>query len=356
MKNNELFIDTMDKINSLAKSRGFTNGIEWAKAAAKVNKISALNLSAYENIHTLRNLMAHGSARDISISAETLSEVLTFLSQIMQSPLRPIPEAPSVDFSGQSYVQPGDIIFLPFFQGFIDFANGGNKPTEKYYDASIRYSGLYIADGSEAGVNEYAGIFGQVNKNSVTFFVTFFVGKDFKFARLPKDLKDLYYIVLRPNDELKAMILNHKENLIVTEFMLSDGRFSFKAAVARAVQEKFEHYDRYSLSVESHNITSYKYDFSNYKCHASCIKVGFTRLDRVPANKNSFKLKSDLFLAFPPKGNQPYVSQIDLRYSHMCHFVDSWSKEECHLPEVVSRFSESVKLYGGPDSVDDLPF
>ena len=48
MKNNELFIDTMDKINSLAKSRGFTNGIEWAKAAAKVNKISVYVADLYE--------------------------------------------------------------------------------------------------------------------------------------------------------------------------------------------------------------------------------------------------------------------------------------------------------------------
>jgi hypothetical protein len=32
---NNLFIDTMDKINKLAKSKGFVNGIDWAKEAKK---------------------------------------------------------------------------------------------------------------------------------------------------------------------------------------------------------------------------------------------------------------------------------------------------------------------------------
>ncbi len=348
LKNNELFSDTMDKINSLAKSRGFVNGINWARTAAGTKLVNELELSAYENIHTLRNLMAHGSARDISISNETLSEVLGFLSKIMSSTLRPAPVASkeqTVDFSNQSFVQPGDIIFLPFFQGFVDFSNGGNKPTEKYSDAAIHYRGDSIPYSPENPIREIAGIFGQVDKDSVTFFVN----KDFKFVKLPGSLKNLYYIVLRPNDELKAMILNRKDKLFVTEYKLSDDRFSFKAATARDVNGKFKHYDRFKRDFVYHNITSYEFDFSNYNCRASCVKVGFTRLSRTAVNKDHFKLKSGMFLAFPPKGNQPYADQIDLRYIDKCYFVDSWSSDPRILPE-------TVRYYGVPHSDDNLPF
>ena len=69
---NQDFIDIMDKINSLAKSINYTNGIAWAKAATENNRLNTYDYSAFDGCHHLRNLMAHGFARDIIISNETM--------------------------------------------------------------------------------------------------------------------------------------------------------------------------------------------------------------------------------------------------------------------------------------------
>ncbi len=326
LTNNELFIDTMDKINSLAKSRGFVNGINWARTAAGTKLVNELELSAYENIHALRNLMAHGSARDISISNETLSEVLGFLSKIMSSTLRPAPVAPkeqTVDFSNPSYVQPGDIIFLPFFQGFVDFAKGGIKPTNRFGEAVISYNGFYPFPNFDSPASEIAGVFGQVTQNSVSFFVY----DHFNLVSFPSADIDLYYIVLRPNDELKALILNKKADLLVTEYKLSDGKFSFKVVQEKTVRDYY-------------NKTITKYEVSDHNCRAFCIKIGFTEKNRVAANESHYKLKNGMFIAFPPKGNQPYAEEVDTRFTGLRYFCKSYSKDSCAFP----------------DAINDLPF
>ena len=130
MDNNDLFIDTMDKINTLAKSRGFVNGNDWAKTAARKKVITEMQLSSFENLHSLRNLMAHGSAKDIVISPDTLSVALSFLTSLAGSNLTPAAkeqQPTAINWSDSSYLQPGDFVLFPYFQGFINVHNGAPK-------------------------------------------------------------------------------------------------------------------------------------------------------------------------------------------------------------------------------------
>ena len=81
--NNGTFSDVMDKVNVTAKSMNFTNGIAWARNAFENKKLSLLEYSDYERCHDLRNLMAHGCARDIQISNETLQLAHAFYAAII---------------------------------------------------------------------------------------------------------------------------------------------------------------------------------------------------------------------------------------------------------------------------------
>lgn len=81
MYNNQ-FIDIMDKINSIAKSKNYTNGIAWARTSCENKKLNSFDYSAFEGCHDLRNLMAHGFARDIQVSGETMRIAQAFYSSI----------------------------------------------------------------------------------------------------------------------------------------------------------------------------------------------------------------------------------------------------------------------------------
>lgn len=98
MYNNEKFIDLMDKINSVAKTKNFVNGVAWARDASEKQNINLYDYSAFENCHYLRNLMAHGNARDIQISEETLHVVQVFYQRIC------MPD-PQEQKSAVSYIQ-----------------------------------------------------------------------------------------------------------------------------------------------------------------------------------------------------------------------------------------------------------
>ncbi len=79
---NQDFLDMMDSINTLAQSMGHTNGIAWARSAVENNRLSEYDFKAFENCHHLRNSVAHGSARDINISAETMQIASVFYETI----------------------------------------------------------------------------------------------------------------------------------------------------------------------------------------------------------------------------------------------------------------------------------
>ena len=74
----------MDKINTIAKTMKYTNGIAWARSAMENKKLNEYDYKLFENCHNLRNFMAHGFSRDISVSAETLQIVKLFYEQIKQ--------------------------------------------------------------------------------------------------------------------------------------------------------------------------------------------------------------------------------------------------------------------------------
>lgn len=80
--NNGAFVDTIEAINRIAKSKGFVNGAAWAQAAAEKGQMTQDEYNRYRDLHTMRIRYAHGNARDIFISDETLEEARAYLARI----------------------------------------------------------------------------------------------------------------------------------------------------------------------------------------------------------------------------------------------------------------------------------
>lgn len=85
---NKDFIDIMDKINTIAKSKNFTNGIALARNLFENKQLNTYDYVAFENCHNLRNLMAHGFSRDINISDETM-EIARLFYTVVRTPKTP---------------------------------------------------------------------------------------------------------------------------------------------------------------------------------------------------------------------------------------------------------------------------
>ena len=79
---NQQFLDVMDKVNSIAKTLGFTNGVTWARKQLENARMNEYTFEFCSSCHDLRNLMAHGYAMDINISAATLQKAQMFLKAI----------------------------------------------------------------------------------------------------------------------------------------------------------------------------------------------------------------------------------------------------------------------------------
>jgi hypothetical protein len=79
---NPQFLDTIDKVNSIAKAIGFTNGVTWARKQLEDGNINEYTFEIFSSCHDLRNLMAHGYAVDINISAATMQKAQLFLKAI----------------------------------------------------------------------------------------------------------------------------------------------------------------------------------------------------------------------------------------------------------------------------------
>ena len=95
--NNNKFIDLMDKINVIAKSMNYTNGIAWARDAFENKKLSQMEYTDYEKCHYLRNLIAHGGACDIQISDNTLQIANAFFAAISAKPAEASTQSKIVD-------------------------------------------------------------------------------------------------------------------------------------------------------------------------------------------------------------------------------------------------------------------
>lgn len=84
---NDKFRDYIDKINNIAKSKGWKNGKDWAAFAVKFHLISESMKVDYDNCHVLRNSMSHGNAKNIVVHQATYSTAKTFL-KIIEAKIR----------------------------------------------------------------------------------------------------------------------------------------------------------------------------------------------------------------------------------------------------------------------------
>lgn len=84
---NDKFRDCIDKINNIAKSKGWKNGKDWAAFAVKFHLISESMKVDYDNCHELRNSMSHGNAENIVVHQATYSTAKTFL-KIIEAKIR----------------------------------------------------------------------------------------------------------------------------------------------------------------------------------------------------------------------------------------------------------------------------
>ena len=84
---NDKFRDCIDKINNIAKSKGWKNGKDWAAFAVKFHLISESMKVDYDNCHELRNSMSHGNAENIVVHQATYSTAREFL-RIIEAKIR----------------------------------------------------------------------------------------------------------------------------------------------------------------------------------------------------------------------------------------------------------------------------
>ena len=333
MDNNDLFIDTMDKINTLAKSRGFVNGNDWAKTATRKNAISEVQLSSFENVHTLRNLMAHGHARDIVISPETLSITMHFLTALAGSNLTPAAKVAEINWSDPSYLQPGDLILFPYFQGFIDIHSGAPKQ-------GIDIMDLYYNKLEESCyLDERAGFIFCVGEDRV---LEENVGTRLRFVpkaeQVPKvSLRDpeitpgvpMMCIVLRPSAELRMRLVSAKTPLYVQQYILSDGKLTF--AIGSFTGRVYSD-GRHEISLEK------------FSCRAYCVPMGAVYATRTPATEPYLKLRDGYFLSFPPAEGHPYSKEYEIGKRDIWSLDSIWAARE----------EEEMRREFG--SYNDLPF
>lgn len=84
---NDKFRDCIDKINNIAKSKGWKNGKDWAAFAVKFHLISTSMKIEYDRCHDLRNTMSHGNAKSIIVHQATYSTAREFL-RIIEAKIR----------------------------------------------------------------------------------------------------------------------------------------------------------------------------------------------------------------------------------------------------------------------------
>ena len=134
--NNAILEDTMDAINTIAKEKGFKNGIDWASYAQRYGEISYYEYTSFSNVHNLRVRYSHGNARDIFASNKTIAIVMEFLNKIRLTRLykkRTIPYIPDDGFRAEPY--------------YKEFNWKGEDGKSYYFFFKICYENNYIDDG-----------------------------------------------------------------------------------------------------------------------------------------------------------------------------------------------------------------
>lgn len=314
---NNLFIDTMDKINKLAKSKGFVNGIDWAKAAKKADQLSAIDLAGFEKCHDLRNMIAHGCASDVTITAETLAITFSFLSNLEKSTLTQTAAKESqapYQFNPNQHPQEGDFVIIPFFQGVIDPHTHAPAVTDE--------SKLYMEELPEAVYfQNTAGIISSMDKQILTGYFMVDTRKQWHLDPMVYRLKShgdadisdihkllprynatsssLYHgIVLRPDTTLKLALLAAKEPLYTSAYTLGNGKASFTVGVKRD-----DGHGAYLVDF----ITG-REDLQTYTCRGYLVPLAHL-LTGIPLAFDigeSSKLNDNLLLSFPPTSAMPY--------------------------------------------------
>ena len=82
MNNNDKFLDQMDAANNMAKKKGFTNVKDWAHESHRNGEISAALLAKVEQLSRLRNMCAHGNARNICVADDELTATKQIISKL----------------------------------------------------------------------------------------------------------------------------------------------------------------------------------------------------------------------------------------------------------------------------------
>ena len=82
---NQNFLDSMDRVNNIAKSMGYQNGVAWARKQKEDGRISEYIYEIFNDCHSLRNLMAHGYSADINITLQTMQKVQSLVETISNS-------------------------------------------------------------------------------------------------------------------------------------------------------------------------------------------------------------------------------------------------------------------------------
>lgn len=334
MDNNDLFIDTMDKVNTLAKSRGFVNGNDWAKMAARKKVITEMQLSSFENLHSLRNLMAHGSAKDIVISPDTLSVSLSFLTALAGSNLTPAAkeqQPTAINWSDSSYLQPGDFVLFPYFQGFINVHNGAPKHGISIMDLYYQKLERSCYDDERAGFIFRVGEGAKMQVSNVGV-CSGFVPNTTLLPKVPLVGAEMVAgvpmmcIALRPSAELKMRLASSQIPLYVRQYMLSDGKLTF--SIGSPTGRKYRD-GRDEISLEE------------FSCRAHCLPMGAVYAVKTTAAEPYLKLRDGYFLSFPPEAGHPYSREYEVGKRDIWSLDSIWvAREEEELRREFGCYNE----------------
>ena len=336
MTNNEIFIDTMDKINTIAKGKGFVNGLDWAKTAKDLKEISDLDFSTFENCHNLRNLMAHGSAKDISLSTETINQMVRFLSAIAMTRATPTPKAVADNpLDAEKFVQGGDIVFMPFFQGYTSVT----KPPKPVSD----FSSIYFTDFSEKIHKDHrvGGLISHIEKVDLGFR-SFRLqakchpdrgGKSLPYPQKKEIPCALDYVpIIRPSTEVKVAIMSAQRPVYVTQYKLVDETFHLTLATTHGGSTLYD-------------LLTGREELKLYSCRTLFVSTdilnGIEIRDGKPNYSGQLKHGASLFLSYPPQYGQPYYNEYFL-----------WRREI----DWNSSYSKNMTDLFGYAREEDLPF
>lgn len=103
MNYNYEFLNVMDEISKIVKERDYKNTREWMESEKQKGRISGSIYNDIKDCIDLRNKLAHGYAKDISISQGTYNTVLNILNIAKGGNSRAVKRRPLIDPDGYCY-------------------------------------------------------------------------------------------------------------------------------------------------------------------------------------------------------------------------------------------------------------